>query len=64
MKTEIKRRNFDGKYVLWGYTVDPTYRPEKINENNIPYIPQRWVMLGVYHEKQQAFEKQKELSSN
>jgi len=47
MRTEIKRRKFDNKFVVWVYMVDPTYNPNELEESNIPYISQRWVMVAV-----------------
>lgn len=47
MQFEIKKRDFDNKFVLWGYMVDPSYDPKEVNEENIPFIPQRWIMLYV-----------------
>lgn len=59
MKTEIKKREIDGQYVLWGFTVDPTYDPNEVDEFTVPYIPQRWIMLGVYDEYREAERNQK-----
>lgn len=63
MKTEITKRSTDNQYMLWGYTVDPTYDPSEITERNISFIPQRWIILGVYNERRQAHEKQLELTA-
>lgn len=63
MRTEITQRAHDGKFAVWGYTVDPTYEPETITESTIPYIPQRWIMQGVYHEKSKAIKKSISLNS-
>lgn len=62
MNTEVTKRAFDGKYVLWGYTVDPGYDPKEFNESNIPYIPQRWVVMGVFDNEGEANARQRSIT--
>jgi len=54
MKTELVHRTVDNKYVIWGYTVDPTYDSSLVTEHTIPFIPQRWIMLGVFKTENEA----------
>ena len=64
MKTEIKKRKYDNKFMVRGFMVDPNYNPKEFDEANIPYIPQRWVIVGVYDDKKEAYKRQYELSKH
>lgn len=47
MVTEWKQRAYDGKWVQWGYVVDPNEDLEFwLGKESL--IPLRWVILGVY----------------
>jgi hypothetical protein len=46
MRTEISKRKYDNKFVVWGWLVDPTI--DDISEKNIPYISMRWIAMGIY----------------
>lgn len=59
--TEISKRAADGKYVVWGYIVDPCYDASKLDERMIPFIPQRWVAMGVYENEKIAQENEKRI---
>ena len=64
VKSEIKLREYDNMYVLWVYTVDPTYNPSDYDEYTIPFIPQRWVMFGTYYTMNEARGKQNAITRN
>lgn len=61
MRTEVTTKRIDGKAVLWGYTVDPTAEIPK-DAPVLAYISQRWVILGVYADEQEAYQAQKKYS--
>jgi hypothetical protein len=48
-KTELVQREYDGKWVLWGFIPDPN---EDITDeywhDKEMLFPYRWVTLGVY----------------
>lgn len=59
IQTEVVQRDYDKKFVLWGYTVDPTYDTQIVDEHTIPFIPQRWIMLGVFEYAKEAYSARK-----
>lgn len=41
--TEIRKREFDGKFVVWSFMPDPFYKHLQT------YVPKTWISIGVFH---------------
>lgn len=49
IQTELKQRELDGKWVLWGYVPDPNENiSDEIWLGREMLFPYRWVPLQVY----------------
>ena len=62
MQIEISKRGYDEKFAVWAYMVDPCYVPSEITEGLVPYISQRWVMVGVFDDYKAASKFRKEFA--
>ena len=47
MQTELRQREYDGKWVLWGTTFRPKADLADWTDTNTP-LPPQWVPLKVY----------------
>ena len=46
-KVEFTQREYDKKWIMWSYEVDPTVDLEEFHGREM-LIPYRWVPRGVY----------------
>lgn len=53
-KIEVKFREYDKRWVVWEYMIDPCYDPNEMDESSIPYISSRWIMTGVFRDEKDA----------
>ena len=50
LETDLKQRQFDGKWQLWYKFADVENAYEYINEvgSRVVLVPEKWVVAGVY----------------
>ena len=63
-KTEITKRDYDGKYTLWGFapdTDDYRFDGTKVLPLSDGYVARKWIALEVCVDEAEAKQKQQQL---